>query len=344
MFNFAKSKHIFIIPVLAVIAGILILLYFFLNNFADVSFVFRIAILTLDDLIKWLHYNASLIDAFAMIILVIITCYYAVETHKLAVQAKRQADNALISERYNEQLELVNKLYGPLFKDWIEPLNNSLKNFSKIQDNLEVLKFPNDFVDIPWESCKLKLSYYVFRLNNTYLNKIEEINNELEKYEKDELGVSKALNQISLNIKKLFLPYFLPLNEQFNPQMMKIDNPNDFKLLHNSLITGNNINKAFFSKENLEQIKDFLQNNLSEDIKIDYKNENKTDTVIKTIKSEDLLQIIKKSEDFIKENKELKSLGEFLKELNNDVIKLKNDMKYELSKKRDDIVKEIKTI
>lgn len=341
MFNFAKSKHIFIIPVLAVIAGILILLYFFLNNFADVSFVFRIAILTLDDLIKRLHYNASLIDAFAMIILVIITCYYAVETHKLAVQAKRQADNALISELYNEHRELVNELYNPLLGDWIKPLNNFFIKFSENKDNLEVLTLIDNFTFNKWESYRLKLSHYVYRINDEYLNKIKAIDSDFKEYEDNKSGIS---NQLTSTIKKLFLPYFLPLTEQFNPQMMKIDNPNDFKLLHNSLITGNNIDKAFFSKENLEQIKDFLQNNLSEDIKIDYKNENKTDTVIKTIKSEDLLQIIKNSEDFIKENKELKSLGEFLKELNNDVIELKNDIKYELSKKRDDIVKEIKEV
>lgn len=344
MFNFAKSKRIFIIPVLAVIACILILLYLFLNNFADVYFVFRIAILTLDDLIKWLHYNASLINAFAMIILVIITGCYAVETHKLAIQAKIQADNALISERYNEQLELVNKLYGPLFKDWIEPLNNSLKNFSKIQDNLEVLKFLNDFVDIPWESCKLKLSYYVFRLNNTYLNKIEEINNELEKYEKDELGISNALNQISLNIKNLFIPYFLSPYEQLNLQTMKIDKPDDFELKYNSLISVNNIDKAFFSKENLKTIKDSLQNNFGREIKITYKNQNITDAKNIIIKSEDLLQIIKNSEDFIKENKKLKSLGRLLKKFNNDVVELKKDIESELSKKRNDIAKKIKAV
>ena len=160
MFNPAKHKRIFILTVLAVIIiGALILLYlFFSHNFFDVYFCFRIAILRLGDLIKWLHYNASLINAFAMIILVIITGYYAVETHNLAIQTKKQADNTLISELYNEHRELVNELYNPLLEDWIEPLYNFIIQFKENQDNLEILTLIDNFTFNKWEYYRLKLS------------------------------------------------------------------------------------------------------------------------------------------------------------------------------------------
>lgn len=341
MFNLTKHKRKFILSVIIIGALIIASYLFFSHNFSGVYFCFRIAILSLGDLCKWVYYNAGFINAFAMIILVIMTFYYAVETHKLAIQAKKQADNALISELYNEHRELVNGLYNSLLEDWIEPLYNFIIQFKENQDNLEILTLIDNFTFNKWESYRLKLSHYVYRINGEYLNKIEAIDGHFKIYEKNKIAVS---NQLYSTINNLFSPYFSSLNEQFKTQMMKIDNQPDFKLSHNSLISSNNIDNAFFSKENLEQIKYFLQNNLSEDIKIDYINENKPDTVIKTIKSEDLLKIIKKSEDFIKENNDLKSLGELLKKLKNNVIELKKDIESELSKKRKDIAKEIKAV
>ncbi len=46
MFNFALSKRIFILPVLAVLAGVLILYPFFSRNFTDIYFTVKTAILT----------------------------------------------------------------------------------------------------------------------------------------------------------------------------------------------------------------------------------------------------------------------------------------------------------
>ena len=46
MFNFAVSKRIFILPILAVLAGILILYPFFLRNFTDIYFAVKTAIST----------------------------------------------------------------------------------------------------------------------------------------------------------------------------------------------------------------------------------------------------------------------------------------------------------
>ena len=46
MFNSAKSKHIFILPVLAVLLGVLILYPFFLINFKDIYLMIAVAIST----------------------------------------------------------------------------------------------------------------------------------------------------------------------------------------------------------------------------------------------------------------------------------------------------------
>ena len=46
MFNFALSKRIFILPILAVLLGILILYPFFLSNFADIYFAVKTAFST----------------------------------------------------------------------------------------------------------------------------------------------------------------------------------------------------------------------------------------------------------------------------------------------------------
>ncbi len=72
MFNSEKSKHIFILPVLAVLAGILILYPFFSRNFADIYIAVRTAILT-RKLIIPTNFNLKYFVLFSGLILMSLT-------------------------------------------------------------------------------------------------------------------------------------------------------------------------------------------------------------------------------------------------------------------------------
>ena len=72
MFNFALSKRIFILPILAVLLGILILYPFFLSNFADIYFAAKTAILT-HKLIIPAGFNLKYLVLFSGLILMSIT-------------------------------------------------------------------------------------------------------------------------------------------------------------------------------------------------------------------------------------------------------------------------------
>ena len=72
MFNFALSKRIFILPILAVLLGILILYPFFLSNFADIYFAAKTAILT-HKLIIPAGFNLKYLVLFSGLILMSLT-------------------------------------------------------------------------------------------------------------------------------------------------------------------------------------------------------------------------------------------------------------------------------
>ena len=72
MFNSAKSKHIFILPVLAVIAGVLILYPFFSRNLADIFDILKTVILT-NKLIIPSGFNLKYLVLFSGLILMSLT-------------------------------------------------------------------------------------------------------------------------------------------------------------------------------------------------------------------------------------------------------------------------------
>jgi hypothetical protein len=307
-------------------------------------------------IIQWLDTNSGAAGFFAAIFLILVTIIYVVYTHKLAFQAKKQADIALISEQFKDHQELVNGLYFPLLKNWILPIHNFLKSFKDTSDNLNILSnlynvlipsgpivayYGTDISAISklWETYKLDIAPYSFRIKKSYNEKLIEISDNVKLYEKERIATIKELISEFKNI-------FLSIKDISDKgELLSID-----ILFYNSLtpdnIFGTNdfFNKAFFSNENINKIKTDLEENKEKPSKLQHFSQNRLDknTHQLNITSSELFKIIEQLEKTVKTNKKLELLGISLKKMKKNINEIKEEIEFELEKNQNDIAKELK--
>lgn len=131
------------------------------------------------------------------IVLVAVTLYYAIYTHILAKQSKKQTRQMILVSKVAFHRELSEKVYLPIRK-WLYPLRDVNSMFSVLKVDTVVEK-PN-IRDNDWHNVKWNLPYLVYQMDRIYEEHIKKIDNLLMNYKKIHGNFINNLNKLITNV------------------------------------------------------------------------------------------------------------------------------------------------
>jgi hypothetical protein len=130
-------------------------------------------------------------------VLVALTLYYAIYTHILAKQSKKQTRQMILVSKVAFHRELSEKIYLPIMK-WLYPLRNVNSLFSILKVDTVVEK-PN-IRDNDWHNVKWNLPYLVYQIDRIYEEHIKKIDNLLMNYKKIHENFINKLNRLIISV------------------------------------------------------------------------------------------------------------------------------------------------
>ncbi|MBI2557368.1 MAG: hypothetical protein HY607_10270 [Planctomycetes bacterium] len=130
-------------------------------------------------------------------VLVAVTLYYAIYTHKLASQSKKQTRQMILVSKVAFHRELSEKVYLPIRK-WLYPLRDVNSMFSVLDGTAG--KGELNIRDNNWHNVKWNLPYLVYQIDRNYEERIKKIDNLLIEYKKIHEQFMDKLNNLITNV------------------------------------------------------------------------------------------------------------------------------------------------
>lgn len=130
-------------------------------------------------------------------VLVAVTIYYAIYTHKLANQSKKQTRQMILVSKVAFHRELSEKVYLPI-KKWLYPLRDVNSMFSVLDGTAG--KGELNIRDNNWHNVKWNLPYLVYQIDRNYEERIKKIDNLLIEYKKIHEQFMDKLNKLITSV------------------------------------------------------------------------------------------------------------------------------------------------
>ena len=130
-------------------------------------------------------------------VLVAVTLYYAIYTHKLASQSKKQTRQMILISKVAFHRELSEKVYLPIMK-WLNPLRDVNSMFLILDGTAG--KGELNIKDNNWHNVKWNLPYLVYQIDRNYEERIKKIDNLLSDYKKIYEQFIDNLNKLITNV------------------------------------------------------------------------------------------------------------------------------------------------
>lgn len=246
------------------------------------------------------------------IVLVVVTFYYAIYTHKLASQSKKQTRQMILVSKVAFHRELSEKVYLPIMK-WLYPLKDVNSLFSVLKVDT-VIEKPN-IRDNDWHNVKWNLPYLVYQMDRIYEEHIKKTGNLLMNYKKIHGNFINKLN-------KLIISVVCPSRSSGIVKLYS-RNPDD-------LIT------YICSEELMEELLTNLKENNGEiewwirDVNHSITSDHNSN--IRPLDYKEFKSKVDEVREKIKSDKGISSWFELLKEITNEANKLLNQLEAEISK------------
>lgn len=130
-------------------------------------------------------------------VLVAVTFYYAIYTHKLASQSEKQTRQMRLVSKVAFHRELSEKVYLPIMK-WLNPLRDVNSMFYVLDGTAG--KGVLNIRDNNWHNVKYNLPYLVYQMDRIYEEHIKKIDNLLMNYKKIHGNFRDKLNSLIVKV------------------------------------------------------------------------------------------------------------------------------------------------